>query len=143
MKGGKILEIVCVQQVSFKSEEVEKPKNWHNMMHQLFLVAIVRNLSQVNHAPSQMQGVPDVAITCNVRKGLNFIFAPLLCPSQVSRHGGSMWTWDTVREQFYLHQYGPHMPDLNHRNPHVRQEFIVSYFMSLNSNQSRAFTIES
>jgi alpha-glucosidase len=37
---------------------------------------------------------------------------------------GSMWTWNDVRQQFYLHQYGKKQPDLNFRNPAVRQEKV-------------------
>jgi oligo-1,6-glucosidase/alpha-glucosidase len=35
--------------------------------------------------------------------------------------GGSAWTWSDTREQFYLHQFLPCQPDLNWRNPEVRE----------------------
>jgi alpha-glucosidase len=34
--------------------------------------------------------------------------------------GGSAWTWDEARGQFYLHTFLPQQPDLNWRNPEVR-----------------------
>ena len=37
----------------------------------------------------------------------------------VSFFGGSAWTWDEVRGQFYLHTFLPEQPDLNWRNPAV------------------------
>jgi alpha-glucosidase len=34
--------------------------------------------------------------------------------------GGSAWTWDEGRGQFYMHTFLPEQPDLNWRNPDVR-----------------------
>ena len=34
--------------------------------------------------------------------------------------GGSAWTWDETRGQFYMHTFLPEQPDLNWRNPDVR-----------------------
>ena len=34
--------------------------------------------------------------------------------------GGSAWTWDQTREQWYLHTFGSFQPDLNWENPDVR-----------------------
>ena len=39
----------------------------------------------------------------------------------ISRFGGSAWQFDTQTEQYYLHLYDGKQPDLNWRNPHVRQ----------------------
>jgi glycosidase len=36
-----------------------------------------------------------------------------------------MWTWNEERQQFYLHQFGVKQPDLDFRNPAVRQEMKV------------------
>ncbi|CAJ2236664.1 alpha-glucosidase [Companilactobacillus paralimentarius] len=38
-----------------------------------------------------------------------------------SNFGGSAWTYDSNREQYYLHYYGKQQPDLNWENPKVRQ----------------------
>ncbi|XP_069699589.1 maltase 2-like [Periplaneta americana] len=35
---------------------------------------------------------------------------------------GSAWTWSDARQQYYLHQFGVNMPDLNYRNTLVREE---------------------
>ncbi len=39
----------------------------------------------------------------------------------MGRFGGSAWQYDTQTEQYYLHLYDSKQPDLNWRNPHVRQ----------------------
>ncbi len=36
----------------------------------------------------------------------------------------SAWTWDETRRQFYLHLFGKEQPDLNWRNPQVREEIF-------------------
>jgi alpha-glucosidase len=38
--------------------------------------------------------------------------------------GGSAWTWDETRQQFYLHTFLPEQPDLNWRNPAVRAALL-------------------
>ncbi|GCF92577.1 oligo-1,6-glucosidase 1 [Enterococcus florum] len=37
-----------------------------------------------------------------------------------SSFGGSAWTWDESRQQYYLHYYAKEQPDLNWENPTVR-----------------------
>jgi len=38
--------------------------------------------------------------------------------------GGPGWEWDRAREQFYLHTFLPQQPDLNWRNPEVREALL-------------------
>lgn len=38
--------------------------------------------------------------------------------------GGSAWTWDETRQQFYMHTFLPEQPDLNWRNPDVRAALL-------------------
>ncbi len=38
--------------------------------------------------------------------------------------GGSAWTYDEGRKQYYLHTFLPEQPDLNWENPQVRQALI-------------------
>jgi alpha-glucosidase len=38
--------------------------------------------------------------------------------------GGSAWTWNEAREQFYMHTFLPEQPDLNWRNPAVRNALL-------------------
>jgi alpha-glucosidase len=38
--------------------------------------------------------------------------------------GGSAWTWDETRGQFYHHTFLPQQPDLNWRNPAVREALL-------------------
>ena len=39
--------------------------------------------------------------------------------------GGSAWTWDEVRGQYYMHTFLPEQPDLNWRNPAVREAMLT------------------
>jgi alpha-glucosidase len=39
----------------------------------------------------------------------------------MSHFGGSAWQWDETTEQFYLHSFLKEQPDLNWRNPEVRE----------------------
>jgi len=38
--------------------------------------------------------------------------------------GGPAWTWDEARGQFYMHTFLPQQPDLNWRNPAVREALL-------------------
>lgn len=38
----------------------------------------------------------------------------------LSVFGGSAWSWDTTRQQYYLHSFHPQQPDLNWRHPAVK-----------------------
>ncbi len=40
--------------------------------------------------------------------------------------GGSSWTWDETTQQYYLHSFLPEQPDLNWRNPEVKQAMFDS-----------------
>jgi alpha-glucosidase len=42
----------------------------------------------------------------------------------VSFFGGSAWTWNEARGQFYLHTFLPEQPDFNWRNPAVRTALL-------------------
>jgi alpha-glucosidase len=39
--------------------------------------------------------------------------------------GGSAWTWDEARGQFYMHTFLPEQPDVNWRNPAVREAMLT------------------
>ena len=41
-----------------------------------------------------------------------------------SMFGGPAWTWDEKTGQYYFHQFVPDQPDLNWRNPEVRQAMV-------------------
>ena len=38
--------------------------------------------------------------------------------------GGPAWTWDETTQQYYFHQFDPAQPDLNWRNPEVRNAML-------------------
>ncbi|CAD5118687.1 DgyrCDS7370 [Dimorphilus gyrociliatus] len=40
---------------------------------------------------------------------------------------GSAWTWDEDRQAYYFHQFTKEQPDLNYRNPAVRQEILDTF----------------
>ena len=42
----------------------------------------------------------------------------------VSNFGGSAWAWDEERGAWYYHAYLPEQPDLNWRNPEVREAML-------------------
>ncbi|KRA83988.1 alpha-amylase family glycosyl hydrolase [Altererythrobacter sp. Root672] len=42
----------------------------------------------------------------------------------ISDFGGSAWTWDEAREQYYLRAFLPQQPDLNWRNPEVKAAML-------------------
>jgi len=46
--------------------------------------------------------------------------------------GGSGWRWDATREQFYWASFLPFQPDLNYRNPEVKQAMleVVRHWLS-------------
>lgn len=45
---------------------------------------------------------------------------------QLSNVGGSAWSWNDDRKQFYLHQFNVKQPDFNYRNEEVHKEMLVS-----------------
>ena len=42
----------------------------------------------------------------------------------LSVFGGSAWTWDTYRQQYYLHNFLSEQPDLNFHNPAVQDAIL-------------------
>ena len=48
--------------------------------------------------------------------------------------GRSAWTFSETRQQFYLHHYLPEMPDLNLKQPQLREEIkaIFRHWLSQN-----------
>lgn len=44
----------------------------------------------------------------------------------MSRMGGSAWQWDEASGQYYYHAFLPQQPDLNWRNPQVRQAMYAA-----------------
>ncbi|MES2392718.1 MAG: alpha-amylase family glycosyl hydrolase [Acidobacteriota bacterium] len=44
----------------------------------------------------------------------------------MSHFGGPAWTWDETTQQFYLHSFLAQQPDLNWRNPQVREAMYAA-----------------
>lgn len=60
------------------------------------------------------------------RDGTRDRFGRLRRPNNwTSFFGGSAWTWDEVRGQFYMHTFLPEQPDVNWRNPAVRAAMLT------------------
>ncbi|MDR1409553.1 MAG: alpha-glucosidase [Oscillospiraceae bacterium] len=57
--------------------------------------------------------------------------------------GGSAWEWDETFRQYFLHLYSKKQPDLNWRNPKVRQEVadICNYWLELGCDGFRCDVI--
>jgi len=49
---------------------------------------------------------------------------PIVPNNWVSVFGGSSWTWNENRQQFYLHQFVAGQPDLNFENPKLMEELL-------------------
>ncbi len=43
----------------------------------------------------------------------------------ISLFGGQAWSWDTRRNQYYMHNFLTEQPDLNFHNPDVRREILA------------------
>ena len=53
--------------------------------------------------------------------------APERVPNNwMSHFGGSAWTFDAATQQFYYHSFLPQQPDLNWRNPEVREAMYAA-----------------
>lgn len=60
------------------------------------------------------------------RDGVRDRFGRLRRPNNwTSFFGGSAWTWDDIRGQFYMHTFLPEQPDVNWRNPAVREAMLA------------------
>ena len=60
------------------------------------------------------------------RDGVRDRFGRLHKPNNwTSFFGGSAWTWDETRGQFYMHTFLPEQPDVNWRNPALRAAMLA------------------
>ena len=60
------------------------------------------------------------------RDGVRDRFGRLHKPNNwTSFFGGSAWTWDQTRGQFYMHTFLPEQPDVNWRNPALRAAMLA------------------
>lgn len=61
----------------------------------------------------------------------------------LSIFGGSSWQWDTLREQYYLHNFLSSQPDLNVRNPEVQEALlaVLRFWLELGVDGFRLDTV--
>ncbi len=61
----------------------------------------------------------------------------------LSVFGGSAWTWDTRREQYYLHHYLPSQPKLNLRHLEVKSQIhcLARYWLDMGVDGFRLDTV--
>ena len=47
--------------------------------------------------------------------------------------GGSIWEWNELTKEYYLHSFSPEQPDLNWKNPKLRKELyqMIRFWMDL------------
>ncbi|XP_072159768.1 maltase A3 isoform X1 [Bemisia tabaci] len=57
----------------------------------------------------------------------------------VSMFAESAWSWNEKRQQYYLHQFHAKQPDLNYRNPKVREEMkeLFKFWLDLGADGFR------
>ncbi|KAL3267385.1 hypothetical protein HHI36_011515 [Cryptolaemus montrouzieri] len=57
----------------------------------------------------------------------------------ISVFRGSAWKWSDKRKQFYLHHFAEQQPDLNYRNPKVREDMkkVLLYYLDLGADGFR------
>ena len=62
-----------------------------------------------------------------------FLFTYCLSILQKSVFGGSAWQFNSLRNEFYLHQFYKEQPDLNLRNVDVREELknVLRFWLDL------------
>ena len=61
----------------------------------------------------------------------------------LSVFGGPAWSWDSVRRQYYLHNFLNSQPDLNYHNPEVQDAVLdtVAYWLGMGVDGFRLDTI--
>jgi len=53
----------------------------------------------------------------------------------ISISGGSAWTYVDSLKEWYLHQYGPGLPDFNYSNPEIVEKVNVSFRKKFNCSK--------
>eukprot|EP00102_Acyrthosiphon_pisum_P027776 XP_016664986.1 PREDICTED: maltase A2 isoform X1 [Acyrthosiphon pisum] len=62
---------------------------------------------------------------------INSSITPIPPNNWLSMFGGSAWTWNEQRNQFYLHQFSKEQPDFDLRNPDVNKQIlnVIEFWM--------------
>lgn len=99
------------------------------------IVNLVPNHSSVEHEWFQksVEGDPDYKDFYVWHPGrLNQNGSQLPPNNWLNIHGGSAWTWNDQRKEFYLHQFTYRQPDLNFRNVQVqhKMEEVVEFWLN-------------
>lgn len=122
-------------------EDIYRPYGTLADMEQLILECHARGLRimldlVINHSSSEHQWFKESRASKDSPKRDWYIWRPAAYDSQGRRQppnnwrsnfgGGSVWEWDEVTQEYYLHLFAVEQPDLNWENPETRHAIYAT-----------------